>query len=416
MHELIDLADSLSVCNRSKVPSEGIVRWSVSVAIVLSIACWMTDSQPGVAQDPSVDTIVQSVQQRIQSIDSFQVSFRMRGELIGTSEDAKKYLGVAYLTESSGTYAWKQPNKRYLSNSQDRQVNAIAPNTTLNEPGSESDEVHPLPIDSEGKLALVPETIQAFDGKLLRRKAPGLEMTIAEASTLERDSGWFNQHYLYCNMLMMPDAINGDRRVENNIILALAELPYRVLPQPETVNSIECTVLELSGKSKLWVARSLGWAVVQRESYDKTGLPVERAENLNFVEKAGIWFPLECRMVRFGPERAPPNLAGKPLMQYRLDVDELKLNETPDEFFVIQIPSGEHTIVRKMGDDGEIRVEMIDMPASEALLDQVVQQETDRRMNYGKLRSYPMAGLVILIAIVSIAIGFLAKRRAEGQG
>lgn len=302
--------------------------------------------------------------ERNSRLESLFVRYRMRSMLLGSAEDAKRYLNLYALVDELKTFAFshkkryaalKRPTDHYeeLAPSVAAEPSGDGPQKEPPQPVKEVHRIHDLvskafqktgtqvPQPQLGVIPVEREVVNRYDGELLSTwydvDKPRLHlMGAAYTSAQDDDRATFNQLYMWAVFHSIRDAFNErSDRGEHRLPEALSRFAVQLRPALEVVDGAPCAVLELGRQIVLWCDPQLGYAVRRWESLAEDAQHVtDRYELGEHSEIApALWLPRRLIWTRWAPSSAPEAVRAQPLVQYVFDVQELHANDVPDALF-----------------------------------------------------------------------------------
>lgn len=390
---------------------------------------------------PNVEDITKATRQRNDNLDSIYVRYRIKGVLLGSPGDAKKYLNLVALVDEEKVYAFEGA-KRYAALHRDVSEYAdIAPEANTSEPVDDSGVPKPLQDfveatdGSVGKIdqlsvSVEPENHRRFNGSLLSSHSVGAEqielMGKHFTSQQKQDLSQFNQEYMWLNFHSVPDAFNSTvHRGEHRLPDAFLHFDVRLRENWERIDGEECIVIELGNAFILWCDPDLNFAVRRWDTLDGNDGHVSYRYNLSdFSEESpGIWFPKTASRIRWASSTAPADVKAAPLMKYEYTVKEIRVNDVDETLFetdLESIPAGTRVIdnVNTVEDIfGNPLAANYTMPADASKLDQVIAAAksdlaNSLSANYGLGPAFSYRSSIrIVFAICLIAVAFFFTRR-----
>jgi hypothetical protein len=302
----------------------------------------LVPTYPAVGDDnrigPNVlQSIEDSLKAQYDSLESIHVQYRYSVRLVGSADDANRFLRIKVLQDDTHEYALKG-NKRYFSV---MRSNSLADSTVARPAVNSSDS--PAPKDTVNLLA---NSISAFDGTVLRRRhAGGDSASIGHLAPDKSDARFFGTYYLQLVSRIPPDIANPSlNNSEFRLLDAIRAGRCTVRSEPELVDGHQCVVVDWAGELRkvLWLDPSIGYAIRKRELYyANTDLLMWRTMIVDFfAARDGMSWPRKATSEYFAGPDAPARLHNVALVAYDYDVSRLALNNVPDELFELKIPPG----------------------------------------------------------------------------
>ena len=108
---------------------------------------------------------------------------------------------------------------------------------------------------------------------------------------------------------------------------------YSVAPEQVERGGHWCHVLERPGRDRLWIAPELGFATIAREvARADNGAVIQRIEMSDFRPAGeGVWAPRELRNLAFDHEAATADGRMRPVMDSRLRILRVAINDAVDD-------------------------------------------------------------------------------------
>ncbi len=108
---------------------------------------------------------------------------------------------------------------------------------------------------------------------------------------------------------------------------------YSVAPEQVERGGHWCHVLERPGRDRLWIAPELGFATIAREvTRADSGVIIQRIEMSDFRPAGeGVWAPRELRNLAFDHEAATADGRMHPVMDSRLRILRVAINDAVDD-------------------------------------------------------------------------------------
>ncbi|WP_010586818.1 hypothetical protein [Schlesneria paludicola] len=373
----------------------------ILVAFGTANCAWSEDAQ--LLQDVS-DTF--EAQERMTQ--SLFVRFSCKARLIGTAQEASKYLRMITLPSNSQTYAFKG-NKRYYSMERTEDLSGVTASLMPLEPKTQ-------PIRAAANLAF------AYDGATLRKRGPGGQTaTIGVGNHELDDAGCFSPEYMSLTFRTRPDVLNPQNTRANNRMTGVIKKGLcTIRPAREAVDGAECLVIDVASERpmSLWCDASLGYVVRQQIVRDSNaGVLLARTMCRDFVEVCeGTWFPKQATFERFADASAPAELRNRPLVADDYQVVDIHANDVLDELFRLELPSGAIvTDFTKLEDDGTGNqvARTYRSGANGARLDETLQTIRMERAAADRWR-FAVLGLTLVLFCAAVVCSFvwLKKRRA----
>ncbi len=415
--------------------------------LVLCAACaFIALLEPSLAVGgpvPSLEVISDGLQARAKILDSLYIKYRIRNEILGTPEDAKRYARVVAVGEEVKVYAFKG-DKRYgaVFRSTDKYKD-IAPSVRLSEDKKPQIAVPPKFADKAPEQALrrAPRTrgdilhvdkdyIGASDGEIIQKYfASENRMHLIDKEKMKSsgsDAGDFNPEYLWLVFHSLPDVFDPARtRAGHRLPDAFSVCRTRLRPDLENIGEAPCVVIELDNVAELkdamlllWCDPRLNYSVRRWEKRSsKTGQVLERYELGDFQEVAkSVWLPKSCVRDAWAPPEAPEQIRKSPLVRWKYTVLELHANDVQDDLFKVKIPPGTQ-VVDSTGKHAGLTYTM---PADASHLDDVIQKAiveekglSDAMTPSSSRQIFLTINILVLLALISIFVWRqLRKRRA----
>ncbi len=217
-----------------------------------------------------------------------------------------------------------------------------------------------------------------FDGSSLRYKSPA---TLREADTeiptfaiLDASKDTFSTFWWVYPELVLYAPLTPrlpkyeDHAQESRIPELFSRAGASVSVGHETFKRIDCTVVKVGGRQKLWLDDRYGYAVRRREvSYE--GRPWTELEYEDLVEVAsGVWLPKTLTKTDFGGKNLPKEYQGKPYLKTAIRVKALEANDPKDVAFFTLNPSPGTVVFDKRLRPVDSQDQPIDKPLREGLI------------------------------------------------
>lgn len=148
---------------------------------------------------------------------------------------------------------------------------------------------------------------------------------------------------------MLPPGSSGTHPddVRNHLPLVLTVEGVKVLPPQETVNGVQCVVIDVPGVNphRLWLDPALAYVVRKREFY-RAGQVYYTVLATEFVELVlGTWLPRVVTLETIGNGEIPQEYLGKVLFRTVATVTKLEANnDAHSSLFSLVPPAGAHVL------------------------------------------------------------------------
>jgi hypothetical protein len=188
----------------------------------------------------------------------------------------------------------------------------------------------------------------------------------------------------------------------------------RVASELESISGVDCHVLEIPGRLKVWVDTSRGCAWVRREEFSgplETPYVTGRSQVDEFVEpEPGIWVPRRARLEIMSRPTEDKEFKERVAVRFDVDLKGIEINRVGPEQFRIPVKAGTSVIVKgggifRVSDDSANVME----PTALKLLSGEVESETG--LQWTLTRQVAMG--VTACAIVFLLLVALRQRRAS---
>jgi hypothetical protein len=344
-------------------------------------------------EPPTLEEIERIASERNSKLKCFFVQYEIQSELLGSAEDAKRYLRLMATVNEVKTFAAKGSKRYYDLHRPVGEYAELAPDIVLKRKKVASAKDLPEPVAraqrnrierEKGTLKVRQKLTTTFDGSILQQwrgdeRIMSLMGEQAQAAQ-GNDLGYFNQEYMWLTYHSMPDVLNPEiDRGEHRLPEALSRLKCSVRPEMEITDGALCAVVDVGDDVVLWIDPQLSCAVRRWQSYEPGTDHVTYEYTLcDFAEiTPGAWFPRSCIRKRWAGADAPDRVKKDPLVQYAYTVKEIHANDLPDSLFTMETPIGAHVVdASDVGPDknGMILPPNYIMPADREKLDDVIAQ------------------------------------------
>ncbi len=217
-----------------------------------------------------------------------------------------------------------------------------------------------------------------FDGSSLREKSPETlreadteipTFAILDASKDALSTFW----WVYPELVLYAPVTPGlpkyeDHAQQSRIPELFSRAGAATSVGHETFKGIDCTVVDVVGRQKLWLDARHGYAVRRRlVSYE--GRPWTELECEDLVEAvSGVWLPRTLTKTDFGGKNLPKEHQGKPYLKTAIRVKALEANDPKDVAFFTLNPSPGTVVFDKTLRPVDSRGKPIDKPLREGLI------------------------------------------------
>jgi hypothetical protein len=353
-------------------------------------------------------------------VESADLVYRISGSLLGSAQEAKRYLNKVVLVKETVHFGFKGDKRYYQKTGPGRYARLapgvkpdydVIPNGARRREdmkqqrrlfGTNPDE------DSTETLITQKEVLVVCDGRTVCRSSDGI---LVSKVLLEDDKAKLPMYYAhFLDHIGMAVRAPGQKTIPGNL---RDQLPlYEVLEGKKTVGAEACVLLRRKDRTDLvYLAPRLNYAVVRWDFFDD-GYLQKRIENRDFNEKAaGFWVPGVERVIEYAPRRGPKAIAGKALICTTFELTSLRLNEVSDDLFVPKIKPGAavfdssvlSTAERKSGKFLEYK-----MPAGQEELDSVI-KEAMSKSGFGSTRLITWVGIVLGVSLAGAVVFWAAR-------